>query len=71
MRGCTLSGVKSKVLLGKTEEGGVEHFDECLIFVKTIPTVCKGTSGSKAAFKRVEDLALFFWSLTFDALFVQ
>lgn len=45
---------------GEREGGGVECVEECLIFVKIIPTVCKGTSGSKAAFKRVNYLAPFF-----------
>lgn len=52
--------IKSPVLPGKTEEGGVEHVEECLIFVEIVPTVCKGTSGSKAAFKRMNHLAPFF-----------
>lgn len=58
------------VLPGETEEGGVERVEECLIFVKIIPAVCKGTSGSKAAFKSVNCLAPFFDH--FDAhFFVQ
>lgn len=62
--------IRSTVLPGKPGEGGVEHVKQCLIFVKIVPTVCKGTSGSTAAFKRVNNLAPFFDH--FDAhFFVQ
>lgn len=52
----------SKALFCQVKEKKVELtvFEECLIFVKIIPMVCKGSSGSKAAFKRVNYLAPFF-----------
>lgn len=50
--------IKSTVLPGE-KEGGVGHIEEHLLVVKITPPVCMGTSGSEAAFKRVNHLAPF------------
>lgn len=47
--------------LVKQEKVGLSTMNVCLIFVKIILMVWNGTSGSKAAFKRMNHLAPFFY----------